>query len=205
MSALMTKIDAPSPIERSGFWRASQAVRGFSHWRLSSRVAPFDGSRCVLMLIVCSNVASLVMARAEGKAYEMGVRVALGAPRSRLIRQLLTESFLLVVGGGLLGCSLAFVSSRLLMRLDPGNIPRLEEASLDTTVLFFAVGLSALTGLLVRAVPISVRLTLPSRCRAELFGEQKRQGRAESLPCGTDRRASGLDCCVVNRIRLAHS
>src|SRR5205807_2469455 len=83
----------------------------------------------------------------------MGVRVALGAPRSRLIRQLLTESFLLVVGGGLLGCSLAFVSSRLLMRLDPGNIPRLEEASLDTTVLLFAVGLSALTAFLFGLFP----------------------------------------------------
>ena len=153
MSALMTKIDALRPSKDQGFGALVKpfvaSVTGGSRRELLLLM----GAVAFLMLIVCSNVASLVMARAEGKAYEMGVRVALGAPRSRLIRQLLTESFLLVVGGGLLGCSLAFVSSRLLMRLDPGNIPRLEEASLDTTVLFFAVGLSALTGLLFGLFP----------------------------------------------------
>ena len=153
MSALMTKIDALRPSKDQGFGALVRpfvaSVTGGSRRELLLLM----GAVAFLMLIVCSNVASLVMARAEGKAYEMGVRVALGASRSRLIRQLLTESFLLVVGGGLLGCSLAFVSSRLLMRLDPGNIPRLEEASLDTTVLFFAVGLSALTGLLFGLFP----------------------------------------------------
>ncbi|PYU53851.1 MAG: hypothetical protein DMG56_28420, partial [Acidobacteria bacterium] len=106
MSALMTKIDALRPSKDQGFGALVRpfvaSVTGGSRRELLLLM----GAVAFLMLIVCSNVASLVMARAEGKAYEMGVRVALGAPRSRLIRQLLTESFLLVVGGGLLGCSL---------------------------------------------------------------------------------------------------
>jgi len=153
ISALMTKIDALRPTKDQGFGALVKpfvaSVTGGSRRALLLLM----GAVTFLMLIACSNVASLVMARAEGKVYEMGVRVALGAPRSRLIRQLLTESFLLAAAGGGLGCSLAFVSIRLLMRLDPGNIPRLEETSLDTTVLFFAVGLSALTGLLFGLFP----------------------------------------------------
>ena len=153
MSVLMTKIDALRPTKDQGFGALVKpfvaSVTGGSRRALLLLM----GAVTFLMLIACSNVASLVMARAEGKVYEMGVRVALGAPRSRLIRQLLTESFLLAAAGGGLGCSFAFVSIRLLMRLDPGNIPRLEETSLDTTVLFFAVGLSALTGLLFGLFP----------------------------------------------------
>jgi predicted permease len=153
VSALMATIDSVRPMKDRGFGALLMplvpSVTGGSRKELLLLM----GAVVFLLLIACSNVASLVMARAEGRLYEMSVRVALGASRSRLIRQLLTESFLLAAGGGVLGCYMAFASIRLLMCLNPGNIPRLEETSLDTTVLFFALGVSALTGLLFGLFP----------------------------------------------------
>jgi putative ABC transport system permease protein len=153
MSALMAKIDPLRPVKDQGF--GALVMPFVSSVTGTPRRALFllMGAVTFLLLIACSNVASLVMARADGKLYEMGVRVALGAPRSRLIRQLLTESFLLALGGGGLGCCLALVSIRILTRIDPGNIPRLEETSIDSSVLFFAVALSAITGLLCGLFP----------------------------------------------------
>ena len=153
MSALMVKIDSLRPAKDRGFGALVKPLVASVTGGSRRALLILMGAVAFLMLIASSNVASLVMARAEGRVYEMRVRVALGAPRSRLIRQLLSESFLLAMGGGVLGCCVAFVSIRLLMRLDPGNVPRLEETSLDSTVLLFAVGLSALTALLFGLFP----------------------------------------------------
>ena len=84
---------------------------------------------------------------------EFGVRVALGAGRSRIIRQLLTEALLIGVAAGAIGIGLAFAFLRLLPLLDPGNIPRLREASLDTRVLLFTVTVSLLTSVLTGILP----------------------------------------------------
>jgi hypothetical protein len=83
----------------------------------------------------------------------MGVRAALGASRSRLVRQTLGEAMLLAGGGGALGVALAFVTVRGLLLLDPGNVPRLDAASVDARVLAFSVGLSLLTGLIFGLMP----------------------------------------------------
>ena len=84
---------------------------------------------------------------------ELGMRVALGAGRSRIIRQLLTESLLIGLAAGALGVGLAWIFLRILPRLDPGNIPRLNQASLDTRVLLFTVSVSLLTSLLTGVLP----------------------------------------------------
>ncbi len=107
----------------------------------------------IVLLIACGNAANLLLARAASRMRELGVRVALGAGRSRIIRQLLTEALLIGVAAGAIGIGLAFAFLRLLPLLDPGNIPRLREASLDTRVLLFTVTVSLLTSVLTGILP----------------------------------------------------
>jgi len=153
MSTLMAEIDLLRPAKDQGFGALVQPfVASVTGAPRRALLIPM-GAVTLLSLIACSNVASLAMARAAGRIREMGVRAALGAGRSRLIRQLLTESLFLAVCGGALGCCVAFTSIRLLMRVDPGNIPRLDQASLDSRVLFFTLGVSLVTGLLFGLFP----------------------------------------------------
>jgi predicted permease len=153
MSTLMASIDLLRPPKDRGFGAQVQplfdSVTGGSRHALLLLM----GAAGLLLLIACSNVSSLAMARASSRIREMGVRTALGAGPVRLLRQILTESVLLGVAGGALGVCLAFASIRLLLRLDPGNIPRLDEASVDMRVLFFAVGISLLTSVLFGLFP----------------------------------------------------
>ena len=107
----------------------------------------------LVLLIACGNVANLLLARAAERARELGVRAALGAGRGRMVRQLLTESLLVGVGGCAVGIVLAVLFLRLLPKLDPGNIPRLNEASLDARVFLVAIGGSLLTSLLAGLMP----------------------------------------------------
>jgi predicted permease len=105
------------------------------------------GAVSLVLLISTGNVANLLLARAAGRLHEMCLRSALGADRARLMRQAITESLLLASGGCALGVTAAQAAVWVLVRLNPGDIPRLEEASLDARVLLFAVGISLATGL----------------------------------------------------------
>ncbi|HTB98941.1 MAG TPA: ABC transporter permease [Terracidiphilus sp.] len=111
------------------------------------------GAVAIVLLIACGNAANLLLARAAGRMRELGVRVALGAGRSRIIRQLITESLLIGLTGGAIGVAFAYLFLRILPLFNPGNIPRLNEASLDTHVLLFTVGVSLLTSLLTGILP----------------------------------------------------
>lgn len=97
------------------------------------------GSVTIVLLIACANVANLLLVRSADRRDEMALRSMLGAPRRRIVRQLLTESLLLAVGGGLLGVALAGWGVSMMVRLAPGGIPRLEQAGLDGTVVVFAL------------------------------------------------------------------
>lgn len=111
------------------------------------------GSVLFVLLIACANAANLLLARSANRTRELGVRATLGAGRSRLTRQMLTESLALGVVGGIAGIGLAWVFLRLLLRLDPGNIPRLSEATLDLRVLAFTFALTLLTSIAAGILP----------------------------------------------------
>jgi putative ABC transport system permease protein len=111
------------------------------------------GTAGFVLLIGCTNVASLLLARATVRQREMAMRVALGAPRTRLLRQMLRESLLLSLAGGVLGLLVTFGTVKGFVRLCPADIPRLQETSVDRAVLAFTLGVSVLTGLLFGVVP----------------------------------------------------
>jgi putative ABC transport system permease protein len=106
-----------------------------------------------VLLIVCLNLANLLLVRVPGRVREAGIRTALGASRARLARQLLTESALLAVLGGVLGIGLAYFGLRWLVAVAPANLPRLDEVHVDARVLWFTVFVSMLTGILFGALP----------------------------------------------------
>ncbi len=107
----------------------------------------------VVLLIACSNVASLLLTRSLGRQREFTLRAALGANNQRLIRQVLTESLLLATFSGFLGILLAKVVIHFMKVLGPSNIPRLNETNLDLRVLAFALGVSFFAGILFGLAP----------------------------------------------------
>lgn len=106
-----------------------------------------------VLLIACVNIANLLLARSTGRTREFAIRAALGATRGRVVRQLLTESILLSVGGGILGLLLAAWGTRAAIRVLPQALPRSGSVGLDTHVLLFTLGVSLFAGILFGLAP----------------------------------------------------
>ena len=152
------------------------------------------GSLAVVLLIACANVANLLLVRAEGRQQELAIRRALGAGPRRIARELLLESVLLGVLGGALGLALAYAALRLLVRIGPAHLPRLENVHLDSLALLFTLGISLLAGVLFGLIP-ALRYAAPAVTTALRAG-----GRAMSQTKETHRARNGL---VVLQTALA--
>ncbi|MPZ19440.1 MAG: FtsX-like permease family protein [Luteitalea sp.] len=113
------------------------------------------GTIGIVLLIACANVANLLLVRAEGRQHELAIRAALGAGWARIARELLIESLALGLFGGALGLALAFAALRLLVAIGPATLPRLNEITIDPTVLWFTLIVSVLSGLLFGCIPVA--------------------------------------------------
>ena len=120
------------------------------------------GAVALVLLIACGNVANLLLARGAGRQKELSIRVALGAERWRIVRQLLTESLLLTLVAGAVGLVIGIAATRLLVAFGPDTVPRLEEVSFDLYVLGFAVALCLAAAFVVRYHPGTAGLTTGS-------------------------------------------
>jgi predicted permease len=138
-------------------WRITPAIRPLKQeviGNIGEMLWVVMGTLAVVMLITCANVANLELVRAEARQQELAVRVALGAGRARIARDLLTESVLLGLFGGVCGVGVAYGGLQLLLAIGPANLPRLNEIALDGRALLFTFALSLLAGVLFGMIPV---------------------------------------------------
>jgi putative ABC transport system permease protein len=141
----------------------------FKNARLGPKVTPFKqdvvgdignvlwllmGTIGLVLLIACANVANLLLVRAEGRQQELAIRAALGAGWGRLAREMLLESLLLGLIGGVLGLGLTYMALRALVAAGPATLPRLNEIGIDPIVLAFTFVVSVIAGLLFGVIPV---------------------------------------------------
>ena len=153
---------------------------------VSSLLWVLMGGIGMVLLIACANVANLLLVRTEGRRHELALRVALGAHRRRIAGQLLRESAVLGLLGGVAGLGLTWAALRLLLRLAPAGLPRLENIGIDLPVLLFTLALALFTSVLFGLIPVLKHLrggvAGPANTRGATAGRERH--RAQHLLVG---------------------
>ncbi len=153
--AYKEKHTVPFDFPQTGF--AAQPLQDAIVGGVRNSLLILVGAVSFVLLIACANVANLLLARAMGRRREIAIRAAVGAGRGRIVRQLLTESVMLSLAGGVVGLAAGYAGIRAILSVSPGNIPRigLDGASvgLDWRILAFTLALSLVTGVLFGLVP----------------------------------------------------
>jgi len=179
----------------------ARSMRDFETGDVRKTLWILVGAVGFVLLIACANVANLLLVRAASRGREIAVRVAIGAGRKHIFRQLLTESVLLSAAGGVIGIFLGGIGLRALMAVAPGNLPRMPETEhigalglLDARILLFTLGVSLLTGLVFGLVP-ALQISRPD------LNQALREGGARTTG-GSDRQLT-RNILVVAEIALS--
>lgn len=193
LNAIMTEVGKrfPETAERGA---GVQLIKDSVVDSFDDRLWVLFGAVALVLLIACSNVANMLLARGASRAKELAIRCALGAGRFRIVRQLLTESAVLGFVGGALGVALAYFGVRALVSASPASVPRIERARVDAIALAFAVGASLLSSMVFGLAP-AIRAA-----RSDLQSTLREGGRAASLGGVKDRVRTTL---VAAEIALA--
>lgn len=182
LKAIEKRLDDARPAVERGWYALMRPLAETALGPARPQMWLLLGAVSLVLLISTGNVANLLVARAAGRVHEMSLRSALGADRARLMRQAITESLLLASAGCLLGVLAARGAVWVLVRLNPGDIPRLDEASVDGRVLWFTVALSLVTGLAFGLAPALTASRndpmslLRQGTRGVIGGRQRRRG-----------------------------
>ena len=153
MTVIAQRLERAYPASNTGYGITVFPMAEMFTGRIRPVLVILLGAVGLLLLIACSNLANLLLARSATREKEIAVRAALGAGRSRIVRQLLTESLVLAIAGGSLGLLLAIWTVHVLRGVVPDMFPMLQHMRVDLSVLSFTLGLSILTGLLFGMVP----------------------------------------------------
>jgi putative ABC transport system permease protein len=153
LNGIAARLTEQFPLSNTGVGVAAVSLQEQTVGDIRAALLVMLGVVGFLLLMVCANIGNLLLARASARGREFAVRTALGAGRGRLVRQLLTESALLAVVGGVLGLTLASWGITALRALAPASLPRVNTVSLNASVAAFNFGVALLAGLICGVVP----------------------------------------------------
>ena len=153
IDAVATRLHREDPSSDVGFGVFLQTLNDAFTSNVRPALLMLMGCVGFVLLIACANVANLLLARGAARQREMAVRTALGASPARIVRQLLTESVILAGAGGAAGIAVAFLLLRGMLAIHPPQVPRIDQTSIDGTVLAYSVLVSMLVGILFGLAP----------------------------------------------------
>jgi len=181
MNIVQEHIDELNPVTSRGQGVQVLPLKQFLVGDVGGTLLLLLGAVGLVLLIACANVANLLLARSAARAREFAVRLALGAGRAQIARQLVTESVLLSLIGGVLGLALASWCLGAVLAAAPGSIPRIENIGVDAVVLWFAFGVSTVVGIVFGLLPAlessntDVQAGLKEGSRGSVGGHQRTQ------------------------------